>query len=213
MHKPQQVGSPTVVMLLHRSVARLLQEPGETVSKPYRQTPFDFVDNSFQQWKRRSILERFGLGEGPISRIPNDWIMPDDIKLSTWVLVGISAMTHPMFHLLGWNNHFPTRIEQQIWRAASVYLACGLPLSSLSRILLNTCGLHGQSSLAGVWVRANDCADNTWRSQIVDFIMMIIGLFLVPARIYIMVESCLRLRNLPSDACVTVNWAQFIPHV
>jgi hypothetical protein len=213
MHKPQEVGSPTVIMLMHGSVTMLLQEPAETVSNPYRQTPFDFVDNSFQQWKRRPILEHFGLGKGLISRIPNDWIMPGNMKLSTWALVGISAMIHPVFHLLGWNNHFPTRIEQQIWRATGVYLACGLPLSSLSIILLNACGLPGQLSLAGVWVRPNDRADNTWRSRIIDFTMMVISFFLVPARMYIIVESCLSLRSLPPDAYVTVNWAQFIPHV
>lgn len=213
MHKPQEVGSPTVIMALHCSVAVILREPGEVITKPYRQTPFEFVDKSYQRWKRRPLLERYDLGEGPIPRIPNDWIMPGDIKLSTWALVIISAMTHPTFHLLGWNNHFPTRIEHQVWRAASVYLACGLPLSSVSRILLNACGFPGQSSLAGVWVRSNDGADNTWRSRIVDITMMIISFFLVPARIYIMVESCLSLRSLPSDAYMTVSWAQFIPHV
>lgn len=200
-------------MLLHRSVARLLQESGKTVSTPSRQTPFDFVENSFQQWKRRSILERFGLGEAPTSRIPNDWIMPDDMKLSTWVLVGISAMTHPTFHLLGWNNHFPTRIEQADLEGCKCIPCLWAPVIKPIKNL--TQRLWFSRSIIPTWSvgSGNDRADNTWRSRIVDFTMMVIGFFLVPSRIFIMVESCLSIRSLPSDAYVTVNWAQFIPHV
>lgn len=46
----------------------------------------------------------------------------------------------------------------------------------------------------------------------VDIAMTLITFYLVPARLYIIIESFISLRKLPGDAYQVVNWAELIPH-
>jgi hypothetical protein len=212
LHKPQDVGVPTVLDLTNGTVAEVLSTAGEIASGPFRDTPLDFIEKPLQPWKRRTILQRFGLRERPLRRMPDDAVMPNDMSVLTWILITVPSLMHTAVHLLGWNHRFPTNIEQQFWRGASVFLATGLPLSTALKALLNACGCRGQPSLVWIWVQPADTRERGWRSMIVDVAMTLITFCLILARLYIIIESFISLRKLPADAYQVVNWAELIPH-
>ena len=213
LHKPQNVGVPTVIELKSGSVTSLINSAGEIGLEPFRETPLDFVEKPLQRWHRRPTLEQFRPQGQPLQRMPDDKIVFSGLSQRAWLLVSLQAMVHPAVHLLGWNHVFPTTTEQTIWRVMSVFLASGLPLSSMLRITLTACGFHGHQSLTWIWVQPSSKEERGWRAWVLDVTMSFISACLVPARMYIIIEAFISLRRLPWSSFVTVEWTDFIPHV
>ncbi|RAL03282.1 uncharacterized protein BO80DRAFT_16408 [Aspergillus ibericus CBS 121593] len=213
LHKPQNVGVPTIIELKTGSVTNLMNSSGEISLEPFQETPLDFVEKPLQRWHRRPTLEQFRPQGQPLKRIPDDKIVFSGLSQRAWLLVSIQAMVHPAIHLLGWNHVFPTTTEQTMWRVMSVFLASGLPLSSMLRVTLTACGFHGHQSLTWIWVQPSGKEERGWRAWVLDVTMSFISACLVPARMYIIIEAFISLRRLPWSSFVTVEWTDFIPHV
>jgi hypothetical protein len=77
--------------------------------------------------------------------MPDDAVVPNDMSVLTWIVITVPALIHTAVHLLAWTHRFPTNVEQQFWRGASVSLATAL--STALKALLNACGCRGQPSL------------------------------------------------------------------
>ncbi|GKZ36548.1 hypothetical protein AbraIFM66950_007701 [Aspergillus brasiliensis] len=213
MHKPQSVGVPTVIELKSGSVTGLINSAGEIGVEPFRETPLDFLEKPHQRWHRRPTLESLRPQKSPLQRMPDDKIVFSGFSQRTWLLVSIQAMVHPAVHLLGWNHVFPTSTEQLLWRIMSVFLASGLPLSSMLRITLTALGFDGHQSLTWIWVQPRGQDEKGWRAWVLDVVMSFISACLVPARLFIIIEAFISLRRLPWSSYETVEWTSFIPHV
>ena len=116
----------------------------------------------------------------------------------------ITALTGTIFgaiHCIGWFFHFPTFSEKLLWRATSTFIAV---FPSLMGIVF-----HGH-----VFFRVG-FANKVWNVILHVFRLIVpIGILLyIPARICLLVEAFISLRNLPPSALETVRWVLFLPHV
>jgi hypothetical protein len=104
-----------------------------------------------------------------------------------FLLIGLLATaTFGACHIIGWNFEFPTKIEQLLWRVASV--AClAVPVGLL---LINSSFLKDSDVLSYLFVT-----------------------IYVIVRLYLVVEIFVGLRWAPAGVYETVNWSQFLPHM
>jgi hypothetical protein len=217
LHKPQHVTVPTYLRLSSSdgTIATILKEAGPAAALPFSDTPFDFIEKPLQVWKRRPMLQHFDLKQRPLERRPNDTVTPYRLLNMTLkekvLLVGPSTI-HSIIHLLGWNFVFPTRVEQYLWRGASLVLTSGLLLSVAGENLLRAMGFQGQPSLIWIWVQPEHKQEGM-KNRIIDIWGAFITFSMVVARLCIIGEVLASLRALPEDVYQTVNWTGFIPHV
>lgn len=102
----------------------------------------------------------------------------------------LGAVVFGACHCIAWNFHFPTQIEQTLWRVASVFTAAIMPIFYLGWYGLNV--LHGTGKA----------------SMILAF--MTYTLYIV-CRLYIIAEVFRSLFYLPPDAFVA-TWSSVVPH-
>jgi hypothetical protein len=103
-------------------------------------------------------------------------------------------------HIAAWNFQFPSRAEQIIWRAASLWCTCGFALCcvvGISVSILEQCfGLISVNR----------------RNRMVNMAMNAYVIIYILARLYLIVEIFRTLGFLPPSAYYS-TWATNIPHV
>ena len=104
-------------------------------------------------------------------------------------------------HCIGWHFKFPTHSEQALWQAMSLAITL-IPLIVapidffLATRDINTCqGLERRALL------------------VLDLIMTILLFIYVPARLSLIVQALVLLRNQPPTALVAVDWTKYVPHL
>ncbi|KAK7943071.1 uncharacterized protein PG986_012184 [Apiospora aurea] len=143
---------------------------------------------------------------------PKNWPGDDLLRDMQGHLVGVvlwSASTlYGAVHLAGWNEVFPTPIEQWFWRASGAYLI-------FSGLLWSILNLLGHFSGSVWWYWYNQLAGHGSRmSRIILLILCTIGRTLyVVARVYLVVEALVSLRALPASAYDSPSWILTVPHV
>ncbi|KAH8827159.1 hypothetical protein DL96DRAFT_1605741 [Flagelloscypha sp. PMI_526] len=122
----------------------------------------------------------------------------------------LSVMTLGMLfgavHVLAWEFSFPTTIESQLWRAASIFTVLGgffahSIISMINRTLHGKSLPHRGDGAAAIAIRIWDLAG--WPMFLVYFF----------SRCYLIFESFYSLRSLPADTFHMVSWSRFIPHI
>lgn len=129
------------------------------------------------------------------SLLGNDTLPSDsssNLQISSPVLVNILAFTAP--HLIGWNFHFPTRMERQVWRVASM-LCAGLPIMIIGLAWYETG--HMLKRQKTPWSR----------------LFMFFASAYILVRAYLLFEVFVGLRSVPADVYTAVNWSAYIPHI
>jgi hypothetical protein len=101
-------------------------------------------------------------------------------------------------HIAGWNLIFPTPIEQMLWRISSILLAAVLPVALLP-LYLSRYSLHLSNFL-----HRNQLLLQIWG--------LVLGVFYIVARLFLLVEIFRTLLYLPQGAYVS-TWASNVPHV
>lgn len=228
LHKPVDVKLP-IKLHMDESIEHLLISAGPAAARPYRQTPMDFVDDLKPSWSlniQTFIHMPIGPFERPISRLGNDRFPWLELPQST--VLSLATMVYAAIHMLAWNWHFPSRTEAICWRISSM-------------ILLASTGVFWVVETVAVWSRWNggermfyrlrgkldsfaelektrseDAAQAEPRQLPLKsefWIMFSLALIYGAARSYLLVEAFWGLRSLEASAFVTVNWADFLPHV
>ena len=111
-----------------------------------------------------------------------------DIYPASAVLGAVSTAVFGFIHLAAWNSDFPSPTEKILWRICGS-LAAGIPLIVIS-------------------VFPSDIFED--RSGLLSSFLAVLY---VISRMYLMVEPFVDLRNMPTGAYDTVQWASFIPHI
>jgi hypothetical protein len=113
------------------------------------------------------------------------------------VFAGIAGMFYGSLHLTKWNDgSFPTAIEQRLWR-----IACCVGTTTVFPATLL------------VWLPFAGFEPESRRRFLAIFLTALLCTVFLAARAYLIVESFISLRALPSDAYETVEWAFVIPHI
>ena len=98
-------------------------------------------------------------------------------------------------HLAGWNFHFATRIEQLLWRVASIM--CGgvaIFMAAVGRL----------DDYITLGRRLREWPHKVFNAGIVVYMLV---------RAYLLVEVFVGLRSVPADVYLAVNWSAYIPHI
>ena len=226
LKKPTDVKFP-IRIAMETNIARILNEGGEPAARPYRQTPMDFVDDLCPSWSlniQTFIKMPIGPFERPISRFGNDRFPYLELRDNT--VLFIATLIYAAIHVSAWDWTFPSKIEKTLWRLASMIL------------LGSTIAFWVFESIA-VWYRYNggekffyrvlnkldrledieklriEKAANPRKLPLRGEFWSIFPLALIYAiaRIYLLVEAFLGLRNLEASAFTNVNWSIYLPHV
>jgi hypothetical protein len=128
-------------------------------------------------------------------------------SMKTILLFAVLGMFYGSVHASSWNNHFPSVVEEFMWRISVCCIMgggfiisalwyffdrTGPEIPSVGR-LLNIIWLVFGYSLFGV------------------FSLLVIVYFV--SRIYLVVEAFISVRSLPLGAYDTVSWVTFLPHI
>ncbi|GAM90342.1 hypothetical protein ANO11243_083850 [Dothideomycetidae sp. 11243] len=120
-------------------LATILIEAKGDFSTPYYYTPLDFI--SREEWLgskiwvgylnilRRTRLPGTGHPSRPIRRFQNSMVIPL-LGKHAYVMTLVTGVYTGIF-LFAWDHDFPTRREQQLWRAASLSVFISLPICFL----------------------------------------------------------------------------------
>jgi hypothetical protein len=240
LDKPLDVYYP-VQIKMDITMGQILQEAGPIAARPYRQTPLDFVDDLRPSWAL-NIQTFMKMPVGPFQR-PIPRIGDSRLPWLTWTessVLCFATLTYASIHLVGWNFEFPTNTEQILWRVSSlILLGTTIAFWILESIAMWYRYGGGQEILINLFTsrtapvesvassepkQACTADDNTylhetpfeprelplsWEFWSIFPIAFIYG----TARTYILVETLVGLRSLPWTTYLTVEWAQFFPHI
>lgn len=146
----------------------------------------------------------------PRKRIPDDSIMAVRLPTKMVGFLMVPSLIHCSIHLAGWSHHFPTQIEQTLWRIAVVILTAMSSISVGAVRILGIKGFKGRYNLLWVWVNGN--ADPR-KTEIWDVVLAMSTFMLILARFYLIVEVIVSLRKLPAEAYFDIEWVNWIPHM
>ena len=122
-----------------------------------------------------------------------------DISVSLFMFFGI---VFGGVHYIGWSFVFPTMAEKSLWRAASLSIMCIPPAFGLSQVLS-----RDNPSQAG---RANMMQKIAVVAHVVISAVLLLAYIL--ARLLLIVQALVLLREQPASAFQTVDWTKFVPH-
>lgn len=120
--KPLDIRYP-IRIHMQTAMADVIRQAGPIASNPYRQTPLDFVDDLTPSWAL-NIQPFMKMPVGPFQR-PLPRIGDSRLPWLTWTensCLCLGTMVYASIHLAGWNFHFPSRVEQILWRVSSLIL-------------------------------------------------------------------------------------------
>ena len=164
-------------------------------------------------------LETGPIHRRPTQRIPDDTYLAKRLPTRLVFLLLIPSCIHSSIHLAGWNHEFPTLIEKNVWRTATVVLAAMSCASVAVVRILGVAGYTGKHNLLWVWVNANaddrsaDSSVKRAAHAVWDVVLTMASFLLILARLALIVETCIALREMPADSYVDIEWTQFIPHI
>lgn len=236
LRKPLDVETPTILKI-EASTEEILVNAGSAASKPYRQTPLDFVWNGSQSWTL-DVQPFFGFRvdprKRPMPRMLNDglpWF--SEAKDAGAAIVVI--LIYGAVHLAGWNFVFPTRTERTLWRTAALILLCTvaffcfwvlawevvraayflrinkIKIRPRSIYFVYTGHIEKLSATPDMLLHDKGFEDIVVTKAHI-FVMVPVGILYVLSRLFITVEALASLRGLPRGAYENVKWTNFIPH-
>ncbi|KAI5814468.1 hypothetical protein BZA77DRAFT_356730 [Pyronema omphalodes] len=176
------------------SAARAFAKPGnEKLKKDYEDIG---NDQGYLSGKDKDTQLRTG-------RIKNlhfdlDIVMSDIDGLSDpHILLSCLNIIYGGAHASAWNSHFPTLLEQWMWRSSCLVLALPAVVTTLKIITQHMPDRWHMDYYVNIAVR---------------ILLQPILLVYFCARIFVVVESFISIRNLPDGAYNTVQLSEYWPH-
>ncbi|TLD19621.1 hypothetical protein PspLS_09357 [Pyricularia sp. CBS 133598] len=138
---------------------------------------------------------------------PSSDLLRDVDGLVVGMVLWLANFIYGGIHMAAWNDHFPTEAEKWIWRGSSSYIAfCGglwVVLNfAVSRI----------PKLNEFWEHWMDGKRSLGQSISLGIVVFICGLSLVFARVFIVVEAFIGIREMPASSYTTIEWTDILPH-
>ncbi|KAK1998138.1 hypothetical protein LX36DRAFT_656898 [Colletotrichum falcatum] len=129
-------------------------------------------------------------------------------------VLALTAAAYGGLHLAGWFHHFPTQAERRMWLVASLVIACSgvalwvffLARQAWPRFDVFVSGAAPGARLAG------PRHQRPWMKKARNLVLVSILVVFVVARVFLVVEAFLSLREAPSALYETPEWSDFFPH-
>ncbi|KDN72213.1 hypothetical protein CSUB01_10047 [Colletotrichum sublineola] len=129
-------------------------------------------------------------------------------------VLALTAAAYGGLHLTGCFDHFPTQIEQKMWLAASLVIACSgvaLWVFFLARQVWPRFDIFVSGAAPGARL-TGACSQRPWLKKANSLVLVSILVVFVVARVFLVVEAFLNLREAPSALYETPEWSDFFPH-
>ncbi|KAK5654234.1 hypothetical protein OQA88_7409 [Cercophora sp. LCS_1] len=110
-----------------------------------------------------------------------------------WYGTAIGLFIFGCIHLVAWNFHFPSAVEQLLWRISSLLVVC-LPLALMVAFFF--------------YIKA---ASGSWQEGVALIFLLLILVVFALARLFLLVEAFRSTYYLPPSSYVA-TWANNIPH-
>ena len=136
-----------------------------------------------------------------------------DSELLFGIILPVVAAIFGALHCIAWNFHFPSDIEQLLWRIGSLTITLIPPASAcitfiivfLLDFLRKEYGLSLRECVGPVMV------DMLW--AIFAFLGGAALVAYMLARLLLLTQAIMLLRKQPESAFYAINWANFLPHI
>jgi hypothetical protein len=116
-------------------------------------------------------------------------------------------------HATSWNDHFPSNVEQTMWRLG----ACGVMGGGIAVCILACLLRHGTRTVIWPLGQGGHYEGRTKCQERIAIILLVMIKVLTAgfsgSRGFLVLEAFMSLRSLPLGAYSTVDWASFLPHV
>lgn len=140
-----------------------------------------------------------------------NWPSNDLLRSVGGLIVGmvlwLANFCYGGIHAAAWNDSFPSSAEKWIWRASASYIGfCG----GLWVVLNFLVGRYPR--LNSFWERWMDGEKSRWQSISLGVVVFLCGFSLMLARVFIVLEAFISIRELPEGAYQTPQWTNVFPH-
>jgi hypothetical protein len=119
--------------------------------------------------------------------------------------VGVIGAFFGGIHCIGWNYIFPTRAEETIWHVSSITIT-GVP----ALVAFSALALYAEERLEDTHAVAGTLC--IFFGSLSFFFATVGVIPYILARVLLLVEAFISLRDLPTDALLAVRWTSFLPH-
>lgn len=225
LHKPADVRTPIQI----HTKSRVAELSG---SRAWKNTPLDFVDENGPGWSMnvQPFMKMPVIPPNrPIQRIPNDRFPMNPYGTQEYCLC-FATLVFTGLHVAGWNFSFPSVAETVLWRVSSLLLfgvtaAFWILETAASWMRLGRWKLAYlrftdkekfavfEKARAERLSQSEDREPTTLPLPWEFWTIMPIAILYGVARLYLIVEAFLELRDIDATAFINVNWSDFIPHI
>jgi len=142
------------------------------------------------------------------------------------IILPVVAAIFGALHCIAWNFHFPSHIEQLLWRIGSLTITL-IPLAPLVIVLITAAFRFLPDFLWNKYdfrlsipsISLPQCVKTVL--DVIVSIVFAIALFLggsaivayMLARLLLLTQAIMLLRKQPESAFYAINWANFLPHI
>ncbi|KAA8895953.1 hypothetical protein FN846DRAFT_967233 [Sphaerosporella brunnea] len=180
--------------------------------------PMDIQDptvlNQQETAKLRTVMGDYG--RKLLKKASNLGSFSEEADTSTMYLtLGILVVLCAAYggvHLSTWNFNFPTPIEQKLWRISCILTVAGSVCVPGFLVIAFEFGRFVEGTIF-VILRRQAWGLETMHYAIMITIALIFSPLLLASRFYLVLESFISIRDVPSGVYMTVPWAQYIPHI
>lgn len=224
-HKPSDVRTPVPIR-----AGRPLHQI--TCDRLWRNTQLDFIDENGPGWAMNVqpfVKMPVIPSERPLRRIPNDRFPMNPYGAQEYFLC-FATLLFGGIHVAGWNFSFPTKTERNLWRGSSLLL---FGVTAAFWVLETMASWKRLERWKWIYLRVVDKKalpdfekarderlnrlegrDPTtlplpWEFWTILPVAILYGV----ARMYLIVEAFLELRDVDGTVFVNVDWSTYIPHV
>jgi hypothetical protein len=130
-------------------------------------------------------------------------------------IFAFTALTYGGLHLSAWNYFYPSRVERILWITAALWIASSGALVwafSFARLFKKKVISDSQKRILYRWNKAPNQWE-TWLSTIVKWPVYFVGISFAAARVFLVVEAFVSLREAPKQMYLTLDWSDFVPHL
>lgn len=151
--------------------------------------------------------------ENTVVRRSRNWptidLRPGDFDWKLLVALNASSVLYGGLHALAWNADFINRAQQHMWRLASSFVICFVPLSTCVLLIEDLLTVGGEYKFK-VMTRVNKFMYRYQLWQI--FLASGLGAYMW-ARVYLVVESFISLGHSPAGVYDLPTWSSYVPHI
>jgi hypothetical protein len=147
-----------------------------------------------------------------VTRVTTNWPGEDLLRGTGGHVMGMvlwfASMAYGGVHLAAWNDYFPTTIEAWLWRSSSICITS----SGLIWLMINLLA-ENSKAIDEYWDSVLELRARWSSYLILGSLCSICGAAYCFARIFLVIEALISIRQLPAAAYLTPEWTQIIPHL